>query len=172
RITGGCVSATLTEVVQLDVLPESSVTLKVTGVVPSPKCAGALWVGLSEGSHASLAETEAKNAASWGSVWSIPLLPVHSTVTGAGQVIEGGVVSFTVTLNVHWDWFPTASFAVQVSGVVPSAKVLPEAGLHDTSGSWSQSSVAVAVKLAAAPAGLVHSTAWSSGQATSGGFVS
>jgi len=39
---------------------------------------------------------------------------VHSTVLLVGQVIEGGVVSTTVTVWLHCAWFPHASVARHV----------------------------------------------------------
>jgi hypothetical protein len=50
----------------------------------------------------------------------------------AGQVTTGFSVSFTVTLNEHVAVFPEASVAVQVTLVVPNAKVLPDAGEQTT----------------------------------------
>jgi hypothetical protein len=39
-------------------------------------------------------------------------------------------VSITVTLKAWRAEFPAASLAVQVTVLVPSGKILPEAGLH------------------------------------------
>ena len=47
------------------------------------------------------------------------------TVRFAGQVIVGGCVSFTVTVNVQLGPSPAA---VHVTVVVPTGKVEPEAG--------------------------------------------
>jgi hypothetical protein len=49
-------------------------------------------------------------------------------VTFAGQVIDGGCVSLTVTVNEHVAVLPEASVTVQVTVVVPTAKVEPDAG--------------------------------------------
>ena len=56
-------------------------------------------------------------------------LVVHSpesvySVTAAGQVIVGGVVSLTVTVCVHVDMLPDASVAVHVTVVLPTGKQL------------------------------------------------
>src|SRR5262249_23996874 len=51
---------------------------------------------------------------------------VASTVM-FGAVITGGVVSFTVTVNVFDEWLPAASIAVTVTVVVPTANVAPDA---------------------------------------------
>lgn len=49
-----------------------------------------------------------------------------------GQVIVGGVMSDTTTLNVGHDPILLAlSLAVHITAVVPRLKVLPDAGLHD-----------------------------------------
>src|SRR5262245_34519783 len=100
-IVGAWVSATVTLVAQFEVFPESSMTVNVTGVTPRGKNPGALLVGARDGSQMSLAETPAKKAASWGSFLSIPLLPVHSTTTGPGQLIAGAVVSWTLTWKLQ-----------------------------------------------------------------------
>src|SRR3989442_15792847 len=49
-------------------------------------------------------------------------LPVHSAVTGAGQVMVGAVVSCTRTLLVHALVLPDWSWAEYVSVVVPSGE--------------------------------------------------
>lgn len=48
----------------------------------------------------------------------------------AGQVIEGGCVSLTVTVNEQLAGLPAASLTVQVTVVVPVRKNDPERGLH------------------------------------------
>jgi len=47
-------------------------------------------------------------------------------MTFAGQLSEGAVVSRTVTLKEQVVVFPAASFAVTVTGVVPSGNTEPE----------------------------------------------
>ena len=49
-----------------------------------------------------------------------------------GQVLSGGWLSVTVTLKVHVAWFPAASVAVAVTGVVPTGKVDPDGGTVTT----------------------------------------
>ena len=51
-----------------------------------------------------------------------------TAVTFAGQVIVGGCVSLTVTVNEQLPLLPAASATVQVTVVVPFAKVEPDAG--------------------------------------------
>ena len=53
-----------------------------------------------------------------------------ATVMFAGQVIDGGWVSVTVTVNEQLPEAPPASVAVQVTVVAPTGKKEPEAGLH------------------------------------------
>jgi hypothetical protein len=65
-------------------------------------------------------------------------------VTFAGQVIVGGVVSLTVTVNEQLAGLPDASLTVQLTVVVPFANVEPEAGVHDGVPTSGQLSVAVA----------------------------
>ena len=50
----------------------------------------------------------------------------------AGQVIEGGWLSLTVTVNWHEPLFPDVSLAVQVTVVEPFAKADPDAGEQTT----------------------------------------
>ena len=59
-----------------------------------------------------------------------PAEEVASAVAGAAaQVIAGLVVSATVTSKVQVEVLPLSSVAVEVTVVVPIAKVEPEAGL-------------------------------------------
>ena len=94
------------------------------------------------------------------------------TIISAGQVITGGSVSFTVTLNVQELVLPVASVAVTVTSVVPTGNVLPEAGTLEvvTPG---QLSVVVDEKVTTAshwPGILL--TVISAGQVTTGASVS
>ena len=57
--------------------------------------------------------------------------PVASTVASAGGVIEGAVVSATMTLKlVAVAALPWLSVALQVTGVVVMANCVPDAGLQ------------------------------------------
>ena len=71
----------------------------------------------------------------------------------AGAAIDGGVVSWTVTLKVAVAVLLPLSVAVQLTVVVPIGKVEPEAGAHVTGSVPSTTSVAVAVNVTAAPPG-------------------
>ena len=57
-----------------------------------------------------------------------PDAPVAITLMLAGQLMVGGVTSFTVIVNVHVEVFPPPSVAVAVTVEVPRANVLPDAG--------------------------------------------
>jgi hypothetical protein len=48
----------------------------------------------------------------------------------AGQVIAGGVVSFTVTVNEQLAERPAPSVTVQLTVVVPFGNAVPDAGVH------------------------------------------
>jgi hypothetical protein len=50
----------------------------------------------------------------------------------AGQVIVGAIASVTVTANVQLAVFDDASVAVQVTVVVPTLNVEPDAGVQTT----------------------------------------
>jgi hypothetical protein len=52
------------------------------------------------------------------------------TIIFGGQVMAGGCVSLTVTLNMQPDMFPDKSVTEQVTIVVPFANVEPECGLQ------------------------------------------
>src|SRR5204863_355545 len=89
-----------------------------------------------------------------------------------GTVSAGAVVSCTVTLNVPVAVLPWASVAEQVTVVVPRSNVDPDAGEHDGVIAPSTMSVAVGVKVIAAPAGPVASWVMSSGSVSTGACVS
>src|SRR5438093_8402199 len=93
-----------------------------------------------------------------------PEAPVASTVRLAGQLTVGGVVSWTLTVKVQSPVLPWASVEEQVTVVVPMANVLPLAGEQVTGSPPSTMSLAVAVKLAAAPEAPVASTVILAGQ--------
>jgi hypothetical protein len=70
----------------------------------------------------------------------------------------GAIVSRTVTVKLPEDVFPVASVAVHVTVVVPSGKLVPDAGEHDTDGLGSRLSVAVGLTyVVVAPPALVAS---------------
>src|SRR5262245_4215366 len=57
-----------------------------------------------------------------------PAAPVAGSGVTAGSVSAGAVVSVTATENVPVPVAPTLSVTVQVTGVVPTPNVEPEAG--------------------------------------------
>jgi len=166
-IAGAVVSATtLTSKEHIDELPEASVAVQVTVVVPTANTEpeGGEQTTLGAGSQASLAVAVKLTTAPPG--------PAQVTRTSPGQVTAGAVVSSTVTEKVHCEELPSSSVAVTVTTVVPSAKVLPEGGTERIAGVGSHQSVAVGVNVTTSPAGLVHSTVKSVGQVTAGWVVS
>ena len=54
--------------------------------------------------------------------------PVASNVMFAGRLSDGAVVSCTVMLKLPLAVFPESSAPEQLTDVVPSANVMPEAG--------------------------------------------
>src|SRR5438128_298881 len=98
-IVGGVVSTTVTLVWQLFVLPDSSVAVKVRVVVPSG------YVAVPAGPVTVTGPPMSEAVAPATFTVASPF-PVASAVIGAGHVIEGGVVSTTVTLVWHVLWSP------------------------------------------------------------------
>jgi len=67
-------------------------------------------------------------------VTTVEVVGGHATaetaVTFAGQVIVGGWVSLTVTVNLQLAGLPEASLTLQLTVVVPSGKNEPDDGVH------------------------------------------
>src|SRR5207245_1440374 len=101
-----------------------------------------------------------------------PAALVASATMGAGTVSAGGVVSTTVRLNEPDPRLPWASLDEQCTAVVPSGKVLPDAGSHETTVAPSTRSFALARKLTLAPVGPVASRESAAGRFSVGGVVS
>jgi hypothetical protein len=164
--TGPVVSVTVTVKDAAPLLPLVSVAVHETVVGPSGNVdplAGVQVTGRGP-STPSLADAVKLNAA--------PVAPVASTVAFAGTVTTGPVVSATVTVKDAVPLLPLASVAVQLTVVAPSGNVDPLAGVHVTARGPSTRSVAVAVKLNAAPVALVASTVTFAGTVTTGPVVS
>jgi hypothetical protein len=112
--------------VQVAILPEASVAVQVTVVVPTGKVEpdGGLQTAVTPG-QLSVAVTMKLTG---------PLVVAIGQETTAtafmlpGQVITGGVLSVTVTVNEHIG----PAVVVQVTVVVPTGKQPPEAGLQLT----------------------------------------
>src|SRR5206468_3672976 len=125
-ICGACVSFTITVKLQLAVLPCASVAVLVTVVVPTAKL-----VPL-----AGLLDTVTPGQLSVAVTLNVTLLehaPAAAlTARLLEQVITGACVSLTVTVKLQLALLPCASVAVLVTVVVPTAKLVPLAGLLDT----------------------------------------
>ena len=152
--------------VQLEELPEVSVAVLVTVVTPIGKTLpeGGLLTTVTIEEQLSVAVTLKLTTA--------PHWPLNAaTWVSAGQVITGAVVSITVTLKVHVAVLPDESVATLVTVVVPTGKVLPDAGVDTTVAE--QLSVAITLKLTTAPQILeAEKTLVSAGQIITGGVVS
>src|SRR5262245_47193929 len=149
---GAVVSTTLTLVAHRAARLEPSVTEQSTGVVPSGK--NEPGPGEQVGARVPQQTSDAVAA----TVPVAPPLAVHSPTFCAGHVIVGGVVSTTFTLEEHCFVFADGSVAEHATGVVPSVKALPEAGLHDGVNAPAHTSDEVAVKVAVARSDPVHSS--------------
>jgi hypothetical protein len=134
-MAGGVVSATATVKEHVEVFPPPSVAVQVTVVAPSGN------VEPDAGTQATVAEPQSSVAVG---VWKATTAehPAALAVTFSGQVIDGAVASRTVTENEQEAVLLAASVAVQVTVVVPTAKVDPEAGAHVTDASPEQEPVA------------------------------
>ena len=108
------------------VLPEASVAVTVTVVIPTGKKlpeAGEL-VTVTPGQLSVAVGVKETFAPHWPGV-----LP---TMMFAGQVTIGGCTSFTLTVNVHVAVLPEASVTVAVTVVMPTGKNDPDAGVEVT----------------------------------------
>jgi hypothetical protein len=139
--TGASVSLTVTLKLQLVVLPEASVAVQLTLLVPLANVLPLVGLQVTvTPEQLSVAMAGAK--LTFWLHWPDAVL----VTTLTGQVITGGSVSLTVTLKLQLAVFPLASSAVQVTMLVPLAKALPLVGLQVTV-ALEQLSVAVAAKL-------------------------
>src|SRR5260370_31298680 len=89
-----------------------------------------------------------------------------------GRLRVGAVLSSTATVAVPVSLVPAPSVAGEVMVVLPSAKVVPEAGEQIGVSEPDTASVAVAVKMTTAPLGPVDSTRVGAVMVTTGGVVS
>src|ERR1044071_9834957 len=122
--TGRSVSLTVTVKVQFELLPLASVAVHTTLVVPLAK------LEPEAGTH----RIEPPGQLSVSVARKLTLLAhcpgAVPTVIGPGQPGTGRSVSLTVTVKVQLEVLPLASVAVQVTVLVPLAKLDPEAGTH------------------------------------------
>src|ERR671922_210645 len=126
---GGC-GRTVSTAVARALFPLASVAVNVIVVAPTGSIAGASFVILGCGSTMSLAEATARNAWTGSDAEGMPASLVAFTKLSGGTTIRGGVVSTTVTSKLAEPVLPWESVAVQVTVVVPTGKVLPDAGAH------------------------------------------
>lgn len=123
-IAGNCVSLTVTVKLHVAVLPDASVAVAVTVVVPFGKFVpdGGLVTTLTPGQLSDAVTLK---------VTTLEHCPGVVVVTiFAGQVTRGGCVSLIVTVNEQLAVLPLASVTVQLTVVVPFGNVEPDAGLH------------------------------------------
>jgi hypothetical protein len=115
-------SKTVTVNEQVAVLPDASVAVQVTVVVPAGK------IDPEGGVHEVVTPGQLSEAVGGGNVTIAPvwLGAGVTVVTLSGQSIIGGSVSTTVIVNEQ----PGPAVDVQVTVVVPTSKNDPEAGEH------------------------------------------
>jgi hypothetical protein len=169
--TGGVWSTrfTVTLKLALPVLPWESVAVHVTFVVPIGKVLPEDGLQLTGSGPSTLSFALAEN------VTAVPPVDSLSTEKSAGTLTTGGVVSsmLTVTVKDAEPVFPCESVALHVTVVVPTGKVLPDAGLHVGVSGPSTMSVAVASPYVTAfPPGLSVEVETFAGGVTVGGVVS
>jgi hypothetical protein len=133
----GAESTTVTGSVPVPVQPWASVAVQVIVCAPSGSVSPdwGLQLGVIDPSTRSVAEAVKVTVAPLG------LVAVH--VWTPETVTFGGVVSTTLTSKLPVVRLPAASVAVQDTGVVPTTKDEPLAGLHATIGDGSTLSVAL-----------------------------
>jgi hypothetical protein len=126
-ITGSWGSTTVTVKVHVEELPDGSVALDVTVVVPTGKLdplAGVLTIVAEQLSVAVGVKVTIALQVPRGAV----------CVMFAGQVITGACTSLTVTVKVHDAALPARSVVVLVTVVVPTGNTLPLAGVLTIAG--------------------------------------
>jgi hypothetical protein len=138
-IEGGWVSFTVTVKEQPLVLPELSIATQFTSVTPLAK------VEPEGGVHTTVTPGQLSVAVAANVTFEAVHSPrsVERTIL-AGQTIDGGWVSLTVTEKEQPFVFPEASVATHFTIVTPFVNVDPEGGVHTTvaPGQLSDTSVA------------------------------
>ena len=126
-IAGAVASRTVTVKVQEPILPDASVAVQVTVVVPTGK------PDPEAGTQTTVALPQLSVPVGVVYVTVAVQVPTGALVTMfAGHVTVGFVASLTVTVNMHEPVLPAGSVAVHVTVVVPTGKLDPEAGSHTT----------------------------------------
>ena len=124
---GASLSFTVTVKVEVVLLPEASVAVTVTVVVPTGN------VLPEAGSATTVTEPELSVAVGRVNVTAAPQVPASIVADTAGaSATTGASTSVTVTVKVEDELLPEASVAVQVTVLTPMAKSLPEAGVQTT----------------------------------------
>ena len=117
---GSILSTTVTSCEAVAVLPDASVTVQVTVVVPTGKLFGASFVVLETAQLSAVTGVPNVTFAAAALHWPASTF----TVTSAGAVIVGSMLSTTVTVCVAVTSLPLGSTAVHVTVVVPTGKLL------------------------------------------------
>src|SRR5260370_4289163 len=116
-IEGDCVTAKITSCGQVAALPRESAADQITVLVPTGNIAGALLVTVTA---PQLSDTEGVLSVAFVA----PQRPGDAmTVTSAGQVIEGGWLSVTITSCGQVAVLPCESVAVQMTMLVPPGNI-------------------------------------------------
>jgi hypothetical protein len=165
-IVGGVVSWMVTVKVAFAALLAASWAEQLTLVFPSGN------IEPEAGVHATATAPSTRSVAVAVKFTVAPFELVASAVIGAGTVITGGVVSWTVTVKVALAALLAASWAEQLTVVLPTGNIDPEARVHATGTEPSTRSVAVTVKLTVAPFGPVADAVTGAGTVIVGGVVS
>jgi hypothetical protein len=134
--TGAVVSRTVTVKLFDPVLPLESCAVQVTVVAPMGN------VAPEPGEHDGVRAPSTSSFALAEKLTAAPPEPVASVVMFPGTVTIGETPSVTVTVKEALPVFPPLSVAVQVTVVVPTTKVLPEALSQPTAGLGSIASLA------------------------------
>jgi hypothetical protein len=112
-IAGGCVSFTVTVKEHVAVLPAPSVAVQVTVVRPTGN------VEPDTGEQTTVGDPQLSVADAVNETTAEHWPAAAGTLMGDGQVIDGGVVSTTVTVAMHWLAAPLSSLTVSVTVVIP-----------------------------------------------------
>ncbi len=120
---GAVVSTTVKMAEHVELLPEASVAVIVTVVMPVVIEAPAAGDCVTTTAQASLVAMPVRSG-----TWTEQFAPALSVWLAAQAVMLGAVVSTTVTVAVHVELLPAASVAVIVTTVGPNAATVPAAG--------------------------------------------
>ncbi|MED3574136.1 hypothetical protein P4452_17940 [Cytobacillus praedii] len=109
------------------IFPAASVAVQVTVVVPRGKN------DPDAGVQTVVAPGQLSITVGSGKLTNAPLLPGSlNTVISSEQVIIGGSESTIVIVKEHSAVLPALSVAVQMTGVSPTLKKVPDSGEHET----------------------------------------